>query len=282
MTFFLFLAFAAQSAALGAMQHLQAGLEARKQHQVDVEITEFREATRLDPGLADAFLNLGAAGGQQNVPTVIGPDGSTYTISGSTLSSVQSLSGVGVNVTSSNPDERTLAAGQSVTFTATVTNGGGSGTPTGSVTFTDTVSTVVSGSLNTTTNTLGSATLNNGVAALSAVTLTTGNHFITANYGGGGSFPAGSGGMVQVVHGSASTTTVAATPNPSNVGQSVTFNVTVASVPAGGAAPTGQVTLTSGSTTLAQLTLSSGAANFATSALPSGSNAILWTGEESA
>ena len=221
------------------------------------------------------FLNLGAAGGQQNVPTVIGPDGSTYTISGSTLVSVQGLSGVGVNVTSSNPDERTLAAGQNVTFTATVTNGGGSGTPTGSVTFTDTVSTVVSGSLNTTTNTLGSATLNNGVAALGAVTLTTGNHFITANYGGNGTFPAGSGGMVQVVHGSASTTTVAATPNPSNVGQSVTFNVTVASLPAGGSAPTGQVTLTSGSTTLAQLTLSNGTASYSTSALPAGSNAIV-------
>src|SRR6202163_4509439 len=61
MTFFLFLALAAQSAAPGAMQHLQAGLEARKQHQVDVEITEFREAARIDPGSADAFLNLGAA-----------------------------------------------------------------------------------------------------------------------------------------------------------------------------------------------------------------------------
>src|SRR6201987_3061732 len=61
MTFFLFLAFAAQSAAPGAMQHLQAGLEARKQHQVDVEITEFREAARLDSNSADAFLNLGAA-----------------------------------------------------------------------------------------------------------------------------------------------------------------------------------------------------------------------------
>src|SRR6202045_3803513 len=61
MTFFLFLALAAQSATPGAMQHLQAGLEARKQHQVDVEITEFREAARIDPGSADAFLNLGAA-----------------------------------------------------------------------------------------------------------------------------------------------------------------------------------------------------------------------------
>ncbi|HEY4906542.1 MAG TPA: Ig-like domain-containing protein [Candidatus Acidoferrum sp.] len=221
------------------------------------------------------FLNLGAAGAQQNVPTVVGPDGSTYTISGSTLASVQGLSGVGVNVTSSNPDERTLAAGQAVTFTATVTNGGGSGTPTGTVTFSDTVSTVVSGSLNTTTNSLGSGSLNaSGVATLSSVALSTGNHFITANYAGNGTFPAGSGGMVQVVHGSASTTTVTATPNPSNAGQSVTFNVAVASVPTGGAAPTGQVTLTQGSTVLTQLTLQNGVASYATSALPAGSSTI--------
>src|SRR6202012_6256953 len=142
--------------------------------------------------------------------------GSAYTIAGSTLVSVQGLTGVGVNVTSSNPDERTLAAGQAVTFAATVTNGGTSGTPTGTVTFTDTVSTVVSGSLNTTTNTLGSASLNaSGIATLTPVTLTTGTHFITANYAGNGTFPAGSGGMVQVVHNGASATTVTATPNPS-------------------------------------------------------------------
>jgi tetratricopeptide (TPR) repeat protein len=59
--FLLLVALAGQAAAPGAMQHLQAGLEARKQHQVDVEITEFREAARIDPGSADAFLNLGAA-----------------------------------------------------------------------------------------------------------------------------------------------------------------------------------------------------------------------------
>ncbi len=44
-----------------AAEHLRTGLEARKQHQVDVEIAEFRKATELDPGLADAFVNLGAA-----------------------------------------------------------------------------------------------------------------------------------------------------------------------------------------------------------------------------
>ena len=61
MIFFFLLALATQAATPDAMQHVQAGLEARKQHQVDVEITEFREAAKIDPDLAEAFLNLGAA-----------------------------------------------------------------------------------------------------------------------------------------------------------------------------------------------------------------------------
>src|SRR5437660_1197046 len=52
---------AGQSPSSEAMQHIQAGLEARKQHQVETEIVEFRKATELDPTLADAFVNLGAA-----------------------------------------------------------------------------------------------------------------------------------------------------------------------------------------------------------------------------
>ena len=61
MIFLLLIALATQATTPDAMQHVQAGLEARQQHQVDVEITEFREATRIDPGLAAAFLNLGTA-----------------------------------------------------------------------------------------------------------------------------------------------------------------------------------------------------------------------------
>jgi tetratricopeptide (TPR) repeat protein len=52
---------AGQAGASNAAQHLQAGLNARNQHQVDVEIAEFRRATELDPQLADGFFNLGAA-----------------------------------------------------------------------------------------------------------------------------------------------------------------------------------------------------------------------------
>jgi len=52
---------AAQTGTPDAVQHLQAGLEARKQHDIDVEIAEFRKATEIDPSLADAFVNLGTA-----------------------------------------------------------------------------------------------------------------------------------------------------------------------------------------------------------------------------
>src|ERR1700752_1115309 len=52
---------AGQSASSDALQHMQTGLEARKQHQVETEIMEFRKASELDPALADAFVNLGAA-----------------------------------------------------------------------------------------------------------------------------------------------------------------------------------------------------------------------------
>jgi tetratricopeptide (TPR) repeat protein len=57
----LFAWLAGQAGAPEAVQHLQAGLEARQQHQTDQEIVEFRKATELDPSLADGFLNLGAA-----------------------------------------------------------------------------------------------------------------------------------------------------------------------------------------------------------------------------
>src|SRR6266446_1824288 len=57
----LFVWMAGQSASSDTLQHMQAGLEARKQHQVETEIAEFRKATETDPALADAFVNLGAA-----------------------------------------------------------------------------------------------------------------------------------------------------------------------------------------------------------------------------
>ena len=59
---FLLLWLAGQAAAPSeAMEHLQAGIAADKQHRIDVAVTEFRKATDLDPTLAEAFLGLGQA-----------------------------------------------------------------------------------------------------------------------------------------------------------------------------------------------------------------------------
>jgi uncharacterized repeat protein (TIGR01451 family) len=67
--------------------------------------------------------------------------------------------------------------GQLVTFTIRVSAVSGSGTPTGTVTFTE-------GAL-----TLGTATLSSGSATFSIATLAAGSHTITAVYGGDGTFP---------------------------------------------------------------------------------------------
>src|SRR5260370_19396751 len=58
---FLYVWLASQAGSSEAMQHMQAGLEARKQHQVELEIAEFRKATESDPTSAEAYANLGSA-----------------------------------------------------------------------------------------------------------------------------------------------------------------------------------------------------------------------------
>ena len=67
-------------------------------------------------------LTLGPGVGAPYVPTVIGPDGTVYTLNGGTLFALSSLTKVGVAVYSSTPDLCSVVAGQPVTFTAIVTN----------------------------------------------------------------------------------------------------------------------------------------------------------------
>jgi tetratricopeptide (TPR) repeat protein len=56
---FLLLCLALQSASVEAAQHLQQGLEARKEGRLDTAIVEFRKATELEPKRAEAFVDLG-------------------------------------------------------------------------------------------------------------------------------------------------------------------------------------------------------------------------------
>ena len=57
----LLLWFAGQIASPEAAQHMQAGIEAEKQQQFAVAVTEFRKVTELEPAFADGFIRLGQA-----------------------------------------------------------------------------------------------------------------------------------------------------------------------------------------------------------------------------
>jgi trimeric autotransporter adhesin len=152
---------------------------------------------------------------------------------------------------SSNP----VVAGQSVTFTAQVTST--AGTPTGSVTF-------YNGS-----TALGTFSLAGGVAT-DTTTLGTGTLSVKAVYAGTTGFagsPSAVLSEVVVAKKISTTTQISAFPNPSFVGQQVTFTAKVTATSYG--PPTGSVTFLSGSTVLGNAPLNvSGTATFTTSTLP--------------
>lgn len=227
----------------------------------------------------DQFLQLNAGIGEPYVPTIIGPDGQVFTLNGGAMSALGALTGVGVALSSSSPDVRNTVAGQSLTYTVTVTNTGTSGvTPTGTVTLQDTVYSVPSpGVLSSTTTTLGSnIPLVNGIATVTTSALTADQHFIAASYSGGGGFSPGTSSLVQSVHAHGSATALASSPNPSQPGQQVTFTATVTGVPGGSGTPTGMVTFQDGNTVLAQVPLNGGGiASFTTASLALGSHAVM-------
>jgi hypothetical protein len=203
----------------------------------------------------NVILNPGI--GQPYVPTVIGPDGTVYTLNGGTLFAMGNNPGVNVTITSSSPDLRNTIVGNPITFTATVT--GSPAAPTGTVTFsalTYNGSTAVGSTLgiNIPLNANGQASVT--TSGLVAGNGFLGNHFIRATYSGDAGHPASSVTMVQKVHANASTTVLASSVNPSTFGQSVSFTATVSSVPSGAGIPTGMVTFQDGATVIGQVPLS--------------------------
>ncbi|MFE9333544.1 Ig-like domain-containing protein [Streptomyces sp. NPDC006925] len=122
--------------------------------------------------------------------------------------------------------------GQSVTVCATVsTDAPGSGTPTGTVTFTG------PGGLNQTV-----ALDASGKACLATGSLASGT--VTAQYNGAACFNPSTGTATVTVNPAATTTAVTASPNPSVCGQSVTVCATVTTNAPGSGTPTGTVTFT--------------------------------------
>jgi len=103
-----------------------------------------------------------------------------------------------------------------------------------------------------------------------------GTNYITAVYGGDSNLVGSkSKGLNQAVNKATTTTTLASSLNPSNVGQSVTFTASVA--PQFGGTVTGYVTFYDGTTTLKTVYMSTGVAKYATSTLTVGSHTITAT-----
>lgn len=172
------------------------------------------------------------------------------------------------NNTGTTPSATTLISspnpsvyGQPVTLTASVTSS--SGTPTGSVVFTDT----------STSATLGSATLVSGTASLAVSSLVAGTHAIIAAYQGSSTYAGSTSTPVSQTVSSASTTTsLTSSLNPATANQTITFTATVTSQ-YGGAA-TGTATFYSGSQTLGTGTLSGNRATLNTSFSSAGTYSI--------
>lgn len=153
--------------------------------------------------------------------------------------------------------------GSSVTFTATVLSV--SGTPAGSVTFSNGATTLGTGTLDS-----------SGQAVLVTSALAVGTHMITAAYDGATGFLASSSPAVTqtVTSGIASTTiSVTSSGSPATYGGSVTFTATITSA---SGVPTGAVTFMDGAATLGVANLNgSGVATFTAHTMGIGGHSII-------
>jgi hypothetical protein len=170
-------------------------------------------------------------------------------------------------VTSSATSSEASYIGQPVTFASTITSTFGS-IPNGeTVTFYD--GNTEAGSE------LGTSATSDGVATYTTSALSVKTHTIYAVYAGDSNFKSSSGSVKQVVSLYPSATTVAANPNPSAFGQSVTLSASVTSNAPNGAS--GTVAFKNGTTALGTATLSAGTAALTTTKLPLGSDAVTAT-----
>jgi Bacterial Ig-like domain (group 3) len=204
----------------------------------------------LSSGAAN-FSTTGLTLGTHSITAVYTGDAD---FTGSTSSPSQQLVGGTSTALSSSANPSNF--GQSVTFTATVTESAtGGSVPAGTVTFMDG------------TTDLGHSTLNNAaVATFSTTALSGGSNSITAVYGGDAeSASSTSSAIIQVVNQASTSTTVTSSVNASVFGQSVTLTATVGS---GAGTPTGTVAFEDGTTVLGTVSLgASGVATFSTNGL---------------
>ncbi|HEY0757780.1 MAG TPA: Ig-like domain repeat protein [Acidisarcina sp.] len=184
------------------------------------------------------FTSSTLAAGTYNVTAVYGGDTGNVAAS----SAVETVKIAAPSTMTLTLSTGSAGAGAGVTFTATVA--GGSGVPTGTVSFLDG------------TTVLGTGTLNgSGVATYSTSALAVGSHPISASYAGDATYSASvSASLPLMVTAVATTTSLTSSLPTAGTGQAVVFTAAVAPV-SGAGVPTGTVTFSEGSTSLGTGTL---------------------------
>ena len=176
------------------------------------------------------------------------------------------------SITASSSNSNPATYGQSLSFTATVANTSGTGlTPTGSVSFYNGATKLIT------------ISLVSGSATYTTSTLHAGSYSLTAIYNGTTDFTTSASDpttpVVQTINATNTTTTLTAAtsnPSPSTYGQSLSFTATVANSSTS-ATPTGTVSFYNGATKLATLNLVAGSATYTTSTLLAGSYSLTAT-----
>jgi RHS repeat-associated protein len=220
-------------------------------------------ATQLDASTTPAggFVYTPSGGtvlsaGSQTLSVTFTPTDTTdYNTATSTVTLTVNKATPTLSVTSSaNPS----TYGQSVTFTATISNG-----LTGTVTFSDSGTAIGSGAISGTTATYGIGTL------------AAGTHTITASWPGNTNYNSvTSSAITQTVNKATPTLSVTSSVNPSTYGQSVTFTATISN------GLTGTVTFSDSSTTIGSGTISGTTATYGIGTLAAGTHTITasWPG----
>ena len=119
---------------------------------------------------------------------------------------------------------------------------------------------------------LGSQGLVGGVARFTTSSLPAGVHTINATYAGDPIFKSSTAALKQEVEGFSTATALTSTPNPSTVGQTITFTARITTT--GPTVPTGRVRFLDGTVVIGSATLINGITNLKRSTLPSGTRSI--------
>jgi hypothetical protein len=207
------------------------------------------------------FTTSGLSVGSHAITAVY--SGDTNLLSSTSATLLQSVSPDSTTTTVLSSIDPSVSGQSIVLFAIESPAAPGSGTPTGTVTFSEG------------TATLGTATLRSGIASFLTSVLAVGLDPITAAYGGDANFKSStSGALTQTVNRADSTTLVFNPVNPSVFGQEVVFTALVSAVAPGSGTPSGTATFKDGSGTMGTAALTFGRATITRYGLSAGHHSI--------